>query len=68
MSASFTLGCLVDRKYDAIADYLIKKGTDVNVANKGGQTAGHLAAAHGHVQIIRLLMARGADFNAMVTI
>ena len=57
---------MVHRKYDAIADYLIKKGTDVNVANNIGQTAGHMAAAFGHSQILRLLIARGADFNAIV--
>ena len=58
---------MVDRKHDAIADYLIKKGADVTVANRAGQTAGHRAAAYGHVQILRLLMSRGVDFNAMVT-
>ena len=58
---------MLDRKHDAIADYLVKIGADVTVANRAGQTAGHRAATYGHVQILRLLMLRGADFNAMVT-
>lgn len=52
-------------KYDVVADYLIQKGTDVTVANNTGQTASHRAAAYGHVNILRKLMAKGADFNAM---
>ncbi|KAK7485777.1 hypothetical protein BaRGS_00022958, partial [Batillaria attramentaria] len=52
-------------KFDAIADFLIKKGCDVTIANNNGQTPSHKAAAYGHSQILRLLMANGADFNAV---
>jgi ankyrin repeat protein len=55
------------RKNDAVADYLIQKGSDVKVANNNGQTASHRAAAYGHAHILRKLMAKGADFNAVVS-
>lgn len=51
-----------------VAKFLLKKGIDVNVKNEYGSTPLHYAAAEGHkdtVAIIQLLLANGADVNAI---
>ncbi|PVD35618.1 hypothetical protein C0Q70_02581 [Pomacea canaliculata] len=47
-----------------VAEFLIKQGCDVTIANKTGQTASHLAATKGCVPILNLLLSKGADFNS----
>ena len=42
----------------------MKKGTDINTRNKYRQTPLHLAATGGHIEIVRLLLEKGADINA----
>ena len=43
----------------------VELGGDVNAKNKGGRTALHAAANQGVVQVLRFLVARGADINAV---
>jgi len=38
-----------------IAELLIQRGARVNVVNKGDDTPLHLAAAHGHHDVVRLV-------------
>ncbi|PVD37114.1 hypothetical protein C0Q70_04109 [Pomacea canaliculata] len=47
-----------------IAEFLIKQGCDVTIANKNGQTASHMAARSGYSSLLKLLLSKGADFNA----
>ncbi len=53
--------------HDAIVNYLIDQGANVNTVNAKGQTALHLAAKKGgnHLNIIKLLIAAKADVNAI---
>ena len=44
---------------------LINKGAAVNATNMGDDTALHLAAAHGHREIVNLLLKHKADLNAV---
>lgn len=44
----------------------IEKGFDVNQRSEGGYTALHAAAENNHVEVIRLLVANGAEINAKV--
>ena len=46
-----------------IAELLIHRGARVNVVNKGDDTPLHLAAAHGHHDVVRLVGVLCADFN-----
>lgn len=48
----------------AMAEMLLDHGADVNVAQHGGWTPLHQAAAHGHTAMVRLLLAHGADPTA----
>jgi len=50
--------------YLKIADYLIKKGTPLNIKNRYGQTALHIASSRGYVDTINLLLSYGADKKA----
>lgn len=47
-----------------MARELLSRGAKVNVAQAGGWTPLHQAAAHGHEPLIRLLIAHGAERNA----
>jgi len=38
-------------------------GADINVENRQGEKAIHLAAAHGHLGVLRLLIRHGANIN-----
>lgn len=41
--------------------YLVQEGAHVNVQNRFGETALHLSADPGHVEIIKTLISVGAD-------
>eukprot|EP00854_Cymbomonas_tetramitiformis_P001000 gene1000-1524_t len=43
---------------------ILKRGVDVNLANKVGWTAAHAAASGGHVQLLNALLREGADVEA----
>ena len=45
-------------------EYLLGKGADVKIADKGGRTALHSAAFAANYAILPLLLARGAKVNA----
>jgi ankyrin repeat protein len=47
-----------------VANILIKYGAKVNVAQKGGWTPLHQAAAHGNTELVKLLLQHGADRQA----
>lgn len=46
------------------AKILIAKGADPKAKNKDGSTALHGAAAHGHTEFVKLLIAEGVEINA----
>ena len=48
----------------AMAEALLSKGAEVNVAQAGGWTPLHQAAAHGHADMVALLLSCGADAGA----
>jgi ankyrin len=71
----------VNNRNYKLAAFLLERGADANVANKGGWTPLYLAADNrnieggdypiplpdmDHMEIIRLLLAKGADVNARV--
>jgi ankyrin repeat protein len=47
-----------------IAEFLIKKGANVNASAKGGATALHLAAQRNNRALVKLLLAHKANINA----
>jgi len=47
--------------YLGIASYLLKEGTRVNIQNKYGETALHLAAKRGYLSMVNQLLAHGAS-------
>jgi ankyrin repeat protein len=49
-----------------IADFLLKSGASVQAKALGGVTTLHLAASKGYVQLAEVLLAHGADVNALV--
>ena len=48
-----------------IASQLIKLGADVNLASFNGITPLHLAAAQGHVELVKELLDSGAEHDAI---
>ena len=44
---------------------LIQNGADVNAVDEFEQTALHIAALEGHVDIVEVLLQNGADVNAV---
>jgi ankyrin repeat protein len=48
----------------ALTRLLLRHGANVNVAQHGGWTPLHQAAAHGQREIVRMLLERGADPHA----
>jgi len=46
-----------------IVEILIKNGANINLSNRNGNTALHLAATYGRADVISLLLANGADIN-----
>ncbi len=49
----------------AMAKSLLSHGADVRVAQEGGWTPLHQAAAHCPIQMIELLLSHGAEVNAV---
>ena len=47
-----------------LSERLIKAGADVNVSQDGGWTPLHQAAAHGNIELVRMLLRYGANPNA----
>ena len=50
--------------HTAIADYLIRRGANVNADAGGGWTPLHLAAQRGHLETVKQLVAHGANVRA----
>ncbi len=44
-----------------IADYLLKRGAEINAKTENGSTALFFAARNGHTEVVRLLLAHEAD-------
>lgn len=49
----------------ALARLLIERGAEINVAQEGGWTPLHQAAAHGQADLVKILLDRGADPGAL---
>jgi hypothetical protein len=47
-----------------VVDFLIDRGVNLHAGENSGQTALHLAAHHGELAIVKLLIARGAPLEA----
>eukprot|EP00111_Clytia_hemisphaerica_P001648 TCONS_00004672-protein len=52
-------------KRERIAEFLIKKGCNVNQANKDKMTALHVAADHGNTEIMEVLVKANAELNVL---
>jgi ankyrin repeat protein len=57
-----TIGAAASRGHTAVTLYLIDQGMDVNIKGRG-DTPLSLACANGHVQLMRELVKRGAEFD-----
>src|SRR6056297_2446330 len=53
----------MDPVYVEIAKYLIQQGAQVNQQDSDGFTALHYAAKDGHLEIVKLLVGKGAELN-----
>ncbi len=49
-----------EQGYKDIVDYLVSRGTDINVATNNGKTALSLAKEKGQTEIVELLRKHGA--------
>ncbi|KAI4470652.1 serine-threonine protein kinase [Holotrichia oblita] len=54
---------LDDTEHDMNQGNVVKRGARVNATNRGDDTPLHLAAAHGHREIIHMLLRQKADVN-----
>lgn len=55
----------VEHQLETIVLYLLKQGVDVNLRDiTNGQTALHVAAQVGNIQIVQMLLSYGADVNS----
>ena len=50
----------------ARVEEVLRSAPDVNVTDEGGYSAVHAAAENGHIEVLKLLIARGANLNAVV--
>jgi ankyrin repeat protein len=50
--------------HTAMAEYLIRRGANVNADGGGGWTPLHFAAQRGHLETVKQLVARGANVRA----
>jgi SHAQKYF class myb-like DNA-binding protein len=50
-----------EQGFDAVAKYLILKGCPVNGVDESGDTAAHLAARNGHINVLNVLSSCGAN-------
>ena len=57
------LKAIKDKKDLSIIEEIIKKGADVNKADKDGQTPLHYACYNGHTETARALIEKEADVN-----
>ncbi|XP_026785883.3 transient receptor potential cation channel, subfamily N, member 1 [Pangasianodon hypophthalmus] len=48
---------------EKVAEMLLKSGAEVNTEDKNGETAMHVAARHGSLQIMKALVEEGADLT-----
>lgn len=48
---------------EAMTTLLIENGIDLDISNKQGLTALHVAARHGHINLVRLLCLAGCDVD-----
>ena len=46
--------------------HLIKKGADVNMQNKAGESALHHAVANNHTNVVRVLLERSKDPSLLI--
>ncbi|CAM9425723.1 unnamed protein product [Lampetra fluviatilis] len=46
---------------EKVADMLLKSGADVNAEQENGETPMHIAARHGHLNVMQLLIREGGD-------
>ena len=44
---------------------LVQSGADVNAVNRDKETALHVAANNGHVDVVKVLVQNGVDVNAV---
>jgi len=49
-------------RYD-VAEFLIRKGADVNFSDMRSETPLHLAARNGNMKLVQLLISKGADMD-----
>lgn len=53
-----------DANYPEVIDHLITKiGFDINVVDKEGKTALHIATKHGDIENVKFLLKMGAEYN-----
>lgn len=59
------LSCLQANSHTSyqLAEFFVNEGLSVHTANKKGQTPLHLAVWSGHVNIVQMLIAQGAEIN-----
>jgi len=58
------LHCAAGTGHKDVAELLLAKGAEVNVADIDGRTPLHYAATMGHKNVVELLLAKGAYVNA----
>ncbi|WP_333023901.1 ankyrin repeat domain-containing protein [Wolbachia endosymbiont of Pentidionis agamae] len=59
------LSMAISREYTELAEYLIKKGADVNHQNSIGRTLLHKTAEDGNVAMVKFLVEKGARLDVL---